>query len=100
MIFCSCHTVDLTVLYTSTLSVSSETSPTRSQILPILKKLEMHYTALDPRFKHTVEDSTVWERVKEMMMAGKSTESEQPTEHHCGEDGVMLSEGEKERERE
>lgn len=57
-------------------------------------------TAVDPRFKHTVEDSTVWERVKEKMMAGKSTESEQPTEQHCEEDGVKLSEREDERENE
>lgn len=119
------------VLYTSTLCVSSEKSATCSQILPILKKLEAHYTvkagdtvfasnlkqavwgnmskryktddirnflqeatALDPRFKHTVEDSTAWDRLKEKMMEGKLTESEQPTP----EDGV--SEEEKERENE
>ncbi|KAJ4936571.1 hypothetical protein JOQ06_001160 [Pogonophryne albipinna] len=106
------------VLYTSTLSVSSEKSPTCGQILPIFQKLEKHFTvdeegdtvlvsslkqavwgnlsnryqtdgirnfleeatALDPRFKHHVEDSTVWDRIKEKVMVGKLTESEQPTE--------------------
>ena len=130
-------------LYTSTLCVSSEKSPTCGQILPILKQLEKHFsvkegdtvfalnvkqavwgnlskryqsakasdvntfvdirsfleeaTALDPRFKHNVEDSSsVWERVKRKMMKGKETESEQPTDD--GEDGVPQSEPEEEEE--
>ncbi len=35
------------ILYTSTLAVSSEKTPTCGQILPILKKLETHFTAAD-----------------------------------------------------
>ncbi|XP_034090133.1 zinc finger BED domain-containing protein 1-like isoform X1 [Gymnodraco acuticeps] len=35
------------VMYTSTLCVSSENNPTSGQILPILKKLEMHFTVTD-----------------------------------------------------
>nr|XP_055074907.1 E3 SUMO-protein ligase ZBED1-like isoform X2 [Misgurnus anguillicaudatus] len=35
------------VLYTSTLCVSTEKNPTCGQILPILKKLEMHFTAVE-----------------------------------------------------
>ncbi|XP_034093328.1 zinc finger BED domain-containing protein 1-like isoform X2 [Gymnodraco acuticeps] len=35
------------VMYTSTLCVSSEKNPTSGQILPILKKLEMHFTVTD-----------------------------------------------------
>ncbi|KAF3841459.1 hypothetical protein F7725_007321, partial [Dissostichus mawsoni] len=35
------------VMYTSTLCVSSEKNPTSGQILPILKKLEMHFTVAD-----------------------------------------------------
>ncbi|XP_056156128.1 probable RNA-binding protein 46 [Lampris incognitus] len=98
-------------------------APTCSQVLPILQKLEKHFTveekdtvfvsslkqavwqnlskryqgddirhfleeatALDPRFKQKVEDSTVWDRVKEKLRTGKLTESEQPTEHAHGED--------------
>jgi len=58
-------------------------------------------TALDPRFKHRMEDRTVWDRVKERLMVGKLTESEQPTEHAHGEDGVtMQSEEKRQRENE
>ncbi|XDV29215.1 hypothetical protein PO909_032358 [Leuciscus waleckii] len=35
------------VLYTSTLCVSTEKNPTCGQILPILKKLEMHFTVVE-----------------------------------------------------
>ncbi|KAJ3597242.1 hypothetical protein NHX12_000770, partial [Muraenolepis orangiensis] len=35
------------ILYTSTLAVSSENMPTCGQILPILKKLEAHFTVTD-----------------------------------------------------
>ncbi|KAF3858797.1 hypothetical protein F7725_011998 [Dissostichus mawsoni] len=35
------------VMYTSTLCFSSEKNPTSGQILPILKKLEMHFTVAD-----------------------------------------------------
>ncbi|KAI4812838.1 hypothetical protein KUCAC02_024205 [Chaenocephalus aceratus] len=35
------------VMYTSTLCVSSEKNPTSGQILPIFKKLEMHFTVTD-----------------------------------------------------
>ncbi|KAJ8368962.1 hypothetical protein SKAU_G00089900 [Synaphobranchus kaupii] len=112
-------------------------SPTCGQVLPILQKLEKHFTveegdtvfvcnlkqavwgnlskryqsdgirhfleeatALDPRFKHKVEDSTVWDRVKEKLMAGKLTESEQPTEYAHGEDGVTMQSEEKRQQRE
>lgn len=126
------------VLFTSTLCVSSEKSPTCGQVLPILQKLEKHFTVeegdtvfvcnlkqavwgnlskryqsdgirhfleeatvLDPRFKHKVEGRTVWGRVKEKLMVGKLTESEQPTEHAHGEDGVtMQSEEKRQRENE
>ncbi|XP_073693674.1 E3 SUMO-protein ligase ZBED1-like [Garra rufa] len=101
------------ILYTSTLCVSSEKSPTCGQILPILQKLEKHFTvveedtvflssikqavwenlskryqgddirsfleeatALDPRFKHKIEDSsTVWVRIKEKLMVANVPES-------------------------
>ncbi|XP_034073833.1 zinc finger BED domain-containing protein 1-like [Gymnodraco acuticeps] len=126
------------VLYTSTLCVSSEKSPTCGQILPILRKLEKHFsveegdtvlgsslkqavwgnlskryqtdgirtfleeaTALDPRFKNHVEDSTVWDRIKEKVMVGKLTESEQPTEQDRGEeDGVTQQQSLTQRENE
>ncbi|KAI7789674.1 putative zinc finger BED domain-containing protein 1-like [Triplophysa rosa] len=103
------------ILYTSTLCVSYEKSPTCGQVLPILQKLEKHFTvveddtvfvssikqavwqnlskryqrddirsfleeatALDPRFKHKVEDSsTAWVRIKEKLMAADLPESTQ-----------------------
>lgn len=40
------------ILYTSTLCVSSEKSPTCGQVLPIIQKLEKHFTV--------VEDDTVF----------------------------------------
>ncbi|KAI4802932.1 hypothetical protein KUCAC02_006499 [Chaenocephalus aceratus] len=112
-------------------------SPTCGQILPILRRLEKHFTveegdavlvsslkqavcgnlskryqtdgirnfleeatALDPRFKHHVEDSTVWDRIKEKVMVGKLTESEQPTEQDRGEDVVTQQQSLTQRENE
>ncbi|KAF3858502.1 hypothetical protein F7725_011703, partial [Dissostichus mawsoni] len=114
-------------------------NPTCGQILPILRKLDKHFTvdeegdtvlvsslkqavwgnlskryqtdgirnfleeapALDPRFKHHVEDSTVWDRIKEKVMVGKLTESEQPTEQDRGEeDGVTQQQSLTQRENE
>lgn len=48
----------MNIMYTSTLCVSSEKSPTCGQILPILAKLEAH-------FKVTDEDSLFVSAVKE-----------------------------------
>lgn len=117
------------VLYTSTLCVSSEKSPTCGQILPILKKLEAHLavkdgdtvfvsnlkkqvlanlskryqndeirnflqvaTALDPRFKHKLDDDTIWDQIQRKLI-------EQSTEEDCGADGdSMQSENEDEQE--
>ncbi|KAK0131561.1 Zinc finger BED domain-containing protein 1 [Merluccius polli] len=118
------------VLYTSTLCVSSEKSPTSGQILPILKKLEAHLsvqdgdtvfvsnlkkqvwsnlskryqndeirnflqvaTALDPRFKHKVDDDdTIWDQIQRKLI-GESTEED------CGDGGdTMQSENEDEQE--
>ncbi|KAJ8349851.1 hypothetical protein SKAU_G00249810 [Synaphobranchus kaupii] len=93
------------VLYTSTLCVSTEKSPTCGQILPMLQKLREHFTvqdgdtsvdvraffgeatALDPRFKHKLEDDdTHWDRVKnKVLAAAHPTETEQLTEHGDGE---------------
>nr|XP_055050617.1 E3 SUMO-protein ligase ZBED1-like isoform X2 [Misgurnus anguillicaudatus] len=111
------------VMYTSTLCVSTEKSPTCSQILPILQKLRNHFTvhegdtvfvstlkttvwsdlsqryqsvnvrafleeatALDPRFKHKVEDETVWHRIKDKILAAAHPmETEKLTEHGDGE---------------
>ena len=49
------------VLYTSTLCVSSEKSPTIGQILPILKKLERHYciNAGDSAFARNIKEK-IW----------------------------------------
>ncbi|KAL7404682.1 hypothetical protein ABVT39_018171 [Epinephelus coioides] len=48
------------VLYTSTLCVSSEKSPTSGQILPILKKLERHYSkASDSAFARNIKEK-IW----------------------------------------
>lgn len=49
------------VLYTSTLCVSSENSPTSGQILPILKKLERHYSirAGDSAFLRNIREK-IW----------------------------------------
>ena len=58
-------------------------------------------TALDPRFKHHVEDSTLWDRIKKKVMVGKLTESEQPTEQDRGEkDGVTQQQSLTQRENE
>lgn len=48
-------------LYTSSLCVSAEKSPTCSQIFPILKKLEAHFEAQheDPPFTNTLK-GTIW----------------------------------------
>ena len=46
------------ILYTSTLAVSSEKVPTCGQILPILQKLEQHFTV-------TEEDSSFAMNIKE-----------------------------------
>lgn len=48
-------------LYTSSLCVSAEKSPTCSQIFPILKKLEAHYEAQheDTLFTNTLK-GTIW----------------------------------------
>lgn len=48
-------------LYTSSLCVSAEKSPTCSQIFPILKKLEAHFENLqeDSLFTNTLK-RTVW----------------------------------------
>ncbi|XP_061902651.1 E3 SUMO-protein ligase ZBED1-like [Entelurus aequoreus] len=88
------------VLYTSTLCVSSEKSPTCGQILPILKKLEAHLandeiraflqlaSALDTRFKHKLDDDTIWDQFQRKLI-------EQSTEEVCGADGdTMQSENE------
>ncbi|ROL45244.1 Zinc finger BED domain-containing protein 1 [Anabarilius grahami] len=122
------------VLYTSTLCVSSEKSPTCGQILPILKKLEAHLavnegdtvfvsnlkkqvwanlskryqndeirnflqvaTALDPRFKHKLDDGigtvdTIWDQIRRNLI-------EQSTEEDGGADvDTMQSESEDEQE--
>ncbi|XP_073724429.1 uncharacterized protein [Misgurnus anguillicaudatus] len=120
------------MLYTSTLCVSSEKSPTCGQILPILKKLEAHLavkeedtdfvsnlkkqvwanlskryqtdeirnflqvaTALDPRFKHKLDDDTAdttWDQIQRNLI-------EQSTEEDGGADGdTMQSENEDEQE--
>ncbi|XP_061880796.1 E3 SUMO-protein ligase ZBED1-like [Entelurus aequoreus] len=119
------------VLYTSTLCVSSEKSPTCGQILPILKKLEAHLavkdgdtvfvsnlkkqiwenlskryqndeiraflqlaSALDPRFKHKLDDDTIWDQIQRKLI-------EQSTEEVCGADGdTMQSENESNEENE
>ncbi|XP_076134507.1 E3 SUMO-protein ligase ZBED1-like [Alosa pseudoharengus] len=49
------------VLYTSTLCISSERSPTCGQILPILKKLEKHYAiqAQDSAFTRNIKEK-IW----------------------------------------
>ncbi|XP_076578657.1 uncharacterized protein LOC143315088 [Chaetodon auriga] len=49
------------VLYTSTLCVSSEKSPTSGQILPILKKLECHYSIKtgDSAFARNIKEK-IW----------------------------------------
>ncbi|XP_061762177.1 zinc finger BED domain-containing protein 4-like isoform X2 [Nerophis ophidion] len=118
-------------LYTSTLCVSSEKSPTCGQILPILKKLEAHLavkdgdavlvsnlkkqvwanlskryqndeiraflqlaSALDPRFKHKLDDDTIWDQIQRKLI-------EQSTEEVCGADGdTMQSENEANEENE
>jgi len=50
------------LLYTSTLAISSEKSPTCGQILPILGKLEVHFTVAegDTIFTTAVKKK-VWE---------------------------------------
>ncbi|XP_078031550.1 zinc finger BED domain-containing protein 4-like, partial [Epinephelus lanceolatus] len=88
------------ILYTSTLAVSSEKTPTCGQILPILKKLETHFTAadddsvftasikakiwsdlstfleeatiMDPRFRAKLDNNAAWDQVKDaaVKMAG------------------------------
>ena len=52
------------VLYTSTLCVSTEKNPTCGQILPILKKLEVHFTVAeeDTAFVSNVKKK-VWENL-------------------------------------
>ena len=50
------------VLYTSTLCVSSEKSPTCGQILPILKKLKDHFTVQE-------EDSLFVSGIKQKVWA-------------------------------
>ncbi|XP_057184479.1 uncharacterized protein LOC130550958 [Triplophysa rosa] len=125
------------ILYTSTLCVSYEKSPTCGQVLPILQKLEKHFTvveddtvfvssikqavwqnlskryqrddirsfleeatALDPRFKHKVEDSsTAWVRIKEKLMAADLPESTQPRVD-CEEGTTMQSNEERRKQRE
>lgn len=49
-------------LYTSSLCVSAEKSPTCSQIFPILKKLEAHFEAQheDTPFTNTLK-GTIWD---------------------------------------
>ncbi|CAJ1057894.1 zinc finger BED domain-containing protein 1-like [Xyrichtys novacula] len=93
------------VLYTSTLCVSSEKSPTCGQILPIFKKLEEHLanddirnflkvaTVLDPRFKHQLDAAdTIWDQIQRKLI-------EQSTEEVCGADGdTVQSENEDEQE--
>ncbi|XP_057709610.1 zinc finger BED domain-containing protein 4-like isoform X4 [Corythoichthys intestinalis] len=106
------------VLYTSTVCVSSEKSPTCGQILPILHKLEAHLsveegetvfisnlkkqvwanlakryqdndirtflqvaTALDPRFKHKVDDVVWAEILRKLKMM-----DEQSTAEDCADD--------------
>ncbi|XP_051810177.1 E3 SUMO-protein ligase ZBED1-like isoform X2 [Acanthochromis polyacanthus] len=99
------------VLYTSTLCVSSEKSPTCGQILPILHKLQAHLTvkegdtvfvsnlkkqvwanlskryqndeirhflqvatALDPRFKHKLnDDDTAWDQIQRRLIEQRKT---------------------------
>lgn len=46
------------ILYTSTLCISAERSPTLGQILPILGKLQHHFTVTD-------EDSSFTQAIKE-----------------------------------
>ncbi|XP_057703650.1 E3 SUMO-protein ligase ZBED1-like isoform X2 [Corythoichthys intestinalis] len=109
------------VLYTSTVCVSSEKSPTCGQILPILHKLEAHLsvkegdtvfisnlkkqvwanlvkryqdndirtflqvaTALDPRFKHKVDD-VVWAEILRKL----KLMDEQSTAEDCADDVAM-----------
>ncbi len=52
------------IVYTSTLCVSSEKSPTCSQILPILQKLEKHFTVVeeDAVFVSSIKQA-VWENL-------------------------------------
>ncbi|KAJ4944585.1 hypothetical protein JOQ06_013128 [Pogonophryne albipinna] len=66
------------VMYTSTLCVSSEKNPTSGQILPILKKLEMHFTVTDGDTK---------------FLAKNLTDSEKSTDLDCGGDGDENMEG-------
>ncbi|XP_048012168.1 E3 SUMO-protein ligase ZBED1-like [Megalobrama amblycephala] len=51
----------LKILYTSTLCVSAERSPTLGQILPILDKLQHHFTVtdVDSSFTKTIKN-TIW----------------------------------------
>lgn len=94
------HPSDERVIHNHTLLLS-EKSPKWGQILPILQKLEKHFTvreedtefvcclkqgiwkatALVCRFKQHVEDNTVWEWIKKKMMAGQIITSGQATLH-------------------
>lgn len=51
----------LKILYTSTLCISAERSPTLGQILPILDKLHHHFTVndVDSSFTKTIKN-TIW----------------------------------------
>lgn len=59
------------ILYTSTICISSERSPTLGQILPILGKLQQHFTvtAEDSSFTHTIKDK-IWGDLSKLLLFG------------------------------
>ncbi len=60
------------IVYTSTLCVSSEKSPTCCQILPILQKLEKHFTVVeeDAVFVSSIKQA-VWENLSKRYQVNK-----------------------------
>uniref|UniRef100_UPI003AB020EE E3 SUMO-protein ligase ZBED1-like n=1 Tax=Centroberyx gerrardi TaxID=166262 RepID=UPI003AB020EE len=57
-------------------------------------------TALDPRFKHKLENDTVWDRVRDKVLAANTTETKQLTDRDDGERDRETAQSEEEKEEE